>query len=171
MALPFVLFAFLVPFWVERVVLPSLFLRVYMLYHRRNQTDMPVGAVVALLFFALGAALSLGAPGNFAKASVANAFQLGTFISNAVTLAYKYFYIVFIPPLVSIFAILAFSKKSSKINSFPTAIVLAFIVASALSASIIWGGPRLTGRRAWPLYWRSSQLTSLLVRPSHFAQD
>lgn len=98
MALPLVLFAFLVPFWVERVVLPSLFLRVYMLYHRRNQTDMPVGAVVALLFFALGAALSLGAPGNFAKASVANAFQLGTFISNAVTLAYKYFYIVSIPP-------------------------------------------------------------------------
>ena len=140
MALPFVLFAFLVPFWVEVVVLPSLFLSVYMLYHRRDQTDTPVGAVVALLVFALGAALSLGAPGNFARASVANAFQLGTFISNAVTLTYKYFYTVSIPLLVSIFAILAFSKKYSKINSFPAAIVLAFIVASALSASIIWGG-------------------------------
>lgn len=140
MVVPFTLFAFSIPFWVEVVILPGLFLGAFMLYHRHGNTKPPAWAVAALAALALGAAFSIGAPGNFARAHAANAFQLGTFISNAVTLAYKYLYTVSVPLLVSVFAFAALWKKSRPEHAFPTVIVLAFLAASVLSAAIILGG-------------------------------
>ena len=140
MVVPFTLFAFSIPFWVEVVILPALFLGVFMLKRWRSQNRPPFWAVAALIALALGAACSIGAPGNFARASSANAFQLGTFILNAVTLTYKYLYTVSIPVLFSALVAVLLHNKLGGPNNHPFAIVFALLVASALSSAIILGG-------------------------------
>lgn len=140
LALPFVLFAFSIPFWVEVVILPTLFLGAFMLYRRRSRNVTPAWAMAALAALALGTVFSIGAPGNFARANSANAFQLATFISNAITLTYKYFYTIFPSLLVSGFFFVIFWKKPNPAQAFPTALVLAFLASSVFSAVIIFGG-------------------------------
>lgn len=146
LALPFVLLAFSIPFWVEVVILPSLFLGAFMLYRRRGQTRPPAWAVAALIALAVGAAFSIAAPGNFARASASNAFQLGTFISNAVTLIYKYLYTISVPVLFSALVAALLYGRTRKPQCFPFAVVLAFFAASALSVVIIFGGGSVSYR-------------------------
>ncbi len=138
---PFVAFAFITPFWVEIVILPALWLAAVCLFLSPKESKAGFWPLAAYIAFFLGSALTIAAPGNFARAGAAVAFDSMILIRAAASLAYKYSYTVAVPTALFLFFALVVSLGKMSGNAkrvWKTGACL--FVASLLSAALLLGG-------------------------------
>ena len=136
----FVAFAFITPFWVEIVILPALWLAAVCLFLSPKKSKAGFWPLAAYIAFLLGSALTIAAPGNFARAGAAAAFDGMVLVRAAASLAYKYSYTVAVPAALFLFFALVASLGKMPGDAkrlWKTGACL--VIASLLSAAILLG--------------------------------
>lgn len=136
----FIAFAFLAPFWVEVVILPALWLAAVCLFLSPKKSTAGFWPLAAYIAFLLGSALTIAAPGNFARAGAAAAFDGMVLVRAAAALAYKYSYTVAVPAALFLFFALVASLGKMPGNAkrlWKAGACL--VIASLLSAAILLG--------------------------------
>ena len=172
----FVLFAFTVPFWIEIIILPALWLAAAFLFLSPKEKKTAFWPLAAYGAFLAGSVLTLAAPGNFARAGVNAAFDGAVLMRTSAALIFKYLYTVCFPTVLCIFFVIATRFGSIQIHEKKNMlkILLCFFIASIFSAVILLCSGNISYRAlsfsfilvliAMNIaYWKASQIKPLLM--------